>query len=80
MGKVISIINQKGGSGKTTTATNMAVCLADMGYKVLLIDLDGQCNSSFNLGCIDYKNRTNSIIGLLSAILYLLEILPSEYT
>ena len=78
MGKVISIINQKGGSGKTTTATNMAVCLADMGYKVLLIDLDGQCNSSFNLGCIDYKNRTNSIIGLLSAILYKNEI-PKDY-
>ena len=70
MGKVISIINQKGGSGKTTTTTNMASCLSKKGYKVLVIDLDGQCNSTFNLGCIDYKERTVSIISLLSAILH----------
>lgn len=70
MGKVISIINQKGGSGKTTTTTNMAACLVNKGFKVLVIDLDGQCNSSFNLGCLDYKERATSIISLLSAILH----------
>ena len=70
MGKVISIINQKGGSGKTTTTTNIAACLVKSNYKVLVIDLDGQCNSSFNLGCLDYKERTTSIISLLSAILH----------
>lgn len=69
MGKVISVINQKGGSGKTTTATNMAACLTKMGYKVLLIDLDSQCNSSFNLGCLDYKERPVSIISLLNSII-----------
>lgn len=69
MGKVISIINQKGGSGKTTTTTNMAACLTKLGYKVLIIDLDSQCNSTFNLGCIDYNERNVSITTLLVSIL-----------
>lgn len=46
MGKVITISNQKGGIGKTTTATNMAYLLNMYGYKTLLIDADGQCNST----------------------------------
>lgn len=46
MSRVIAVANQKGGIGKTTTAVNIAFDLAEMGNRVLLIDTDGQCNST----------------------------------
>lgn len=46
MSRVIAVANQKGGIGKTTTAVNIAFDLAEMGNSVLLIDTDGQCNST----------------------------------
>ncbi len=55
MAHIISVVNQKGGVGKTTTTLNLAAYLADAGKFVLLVDLDPQANATSGLG-IDHKN------------------------
>src|SRR5262249_33996252 len=50
MGTVYAIANQKGGVGKTTTAVNLATCLAVGGQQTLIADLDAQCNATVALG------------------------------
>ena len=50
MGTVYAVANQKGGVGKTTTAVNVAACVAAAGSQTLLVDLDPQCNATVALG------------------------------
>jgi len=63
--RIITVANQKGGVGKTTTAINLATALAAIGEKVLIVDLDPQGNASTGLG-IDRKDRTVSSYDVLT--------------
>ncbi|PLX21047.1 chromosome partitioning protein ParA [Candidatus Parcubacteria bacterium] len=60
MGKVISVVNQKGGVGKTTTSVNLGAYLAHLGKHVLIVDIDPQANATSGIG-IDHKELEHGV-------------------
>ncbi len=64
MGRVISVSNQKGGVGKTTTTVNLAAFLAEKGKRVLIIDIDPQANAGYGLG-INVEDMSNTLYEVL---------------
>ena len=88
MGRIIAIANQKGGVGKTTTAINLAACLAEAGQKILIIDIDPQGNttSGFGLPKTDIEKTVYEVLlgecnikdAIVENIIDNLDILPSN--
>ena len=74
MGKIISVINQKGGVGKTTTAVNLGAYLAHLGKRVLLVDIDPQANATSGLG-VDHQNIAQGIYEVLLGVLPLHQVI-----
>lgn len=61
---IVALLNQKGGVGKTTTTVNLGACLADIGYRTLVVDLDPQGNTTTGLG-IDNRSLTSSMYDVI---------------
>ncbi len=64
MGKILAVVNQKGGVGKTTTAVNLTAALTDSGLRVLLCDFDPQANATSGLG-VDKRRLRNSVYDVI---------------
>src|SRR5690348_6118992 len=85
--KVVAVANKKGGVGKTTTAVNLAACLATLGQRVLLFDLDPQANATSGLGLekVEGASAYRVLLGegllaekIKNTAFECLEIIPSE--
>ena len=68
MGKIISVCNQKGGTGKTTTTVNLSAALADLGKKILIVDADPQGNATSGVGINKNELKLSVYDGILGKV------------
>lgn len=79
MGKIIAVVNQKGGVGKTTTVINLAAALAEEKYKILIVDMDPQGNATSGCGVLKNEPSTTIYDILVNAVSIEDTIIPAKH-